>query len=317
MDPKTGAIIAMGAYPTFDPNTFNQVTDPKVFVNPLVENVYELGSIMKPLTMAAGIDAGVVSPSTTYNDTGCIERSGARICNFDLKARGVVDMQEVLNQSLNTGATFVAEKLGEKRFAQYVRAFGLGEETGIDLPNEVPGLLAGLDSHSAVDLASASFGQGIAFTAIEMTRALAALANRGVLPEPHTVDAVRLPTGITKKTWHLGEKRVISPEAAETTTRMLVEVVDTSLVNGTLKQEHYSIAAKTGTAQIAQRGGGYYADRYLHSFFGYFPAHDPQFIVFLFAVEPQGVQYASQSLAVPFMDLAKFLINYYDIPPDR
>lgn len=317
MDPQTGAIIALSALPDFNPNTFNEVKDQAVFVNPLVESVYELGSIMKPLTMAVGLDTGVVGRRTTYEDTGCIMRSGARVCNYDLRARGVVDMQEVLNQSLNTGATYVAEQVGAARFAEYVRAFGLGEETGIDLPNEVPGILSGLDSKSAVDLASASFGQGIAVTPIAMTRALAALANKGVLPEPHVVDAVRYPSGITKEVWHQGETRVISEAAAEEVTRMLVEVVDGSLVGGTLKQEHYSIAAKTGTAQISGGRGGYAEGKFLHSFFGYFPAHDPQFIIFLFAVEPQGVQYASQSLAKPFMDMTSFLINYYNIPPDR
>lgn len=317
MDPKTGAIIAMSATPSFDPNKYNEVSSPAVFSNPLVESVFELGSIMKPLTVAAGIDAGVISSGTVYNDTGCITRSEFRVCNFDHVARGRVPMQEVLSQSLNTGATFVAEQLGFARFAQYVRAYGLGEETGIDVPNEVRGKLAGLDSGSAVDLASASFGQGIALTPIAMTRALAALANGGVLPEPHVVDRVVYPSGLSKQTWHMGETRVISEAAAEETTRMLVEVVDSALLKGKVKQEGYSIAAKTGTAQIAQPGGGYSADKYLHSFFGYFPAHDPQFVIFLFTVEPKNVQYASQTLTEPFMDLAKFLISYYDIPPDR
>lgn len=317
MDPRTGAIIAMEALPTFDPNIYNQVDSIAVFSNPMIENVYELGSIMKPLTMAMGLDAGVVSAETTYNDTGCIMRSEFRVCNYDHRARGVVPMQEVLNQSLNTGATFVAEKVGAERFAKYVEAFGLGSETGIDLPNEVRGQLTGLSSGSAVDLASASFGQGIAVTPIAMTRALAALANGGVLPEPHVVDRIVYPSGLSRRVWHEGETRVLTEAAAEETTRMLVRVVDEALLNGDIKQEGYSIAAKTGTAQIAESGGGYYADRYLHSFFGYFPAHDPKFLVFLYTVEPHGVQYASQTLATPFGELAEFLISYYAIPPDR
>ncbi len=317
MDPKTGAIVAMASNPTFDPNTYNQATNPSVFSNPLVESSYELGSIMKPLTVAAGLDAGVITPTTVYHDTGCIERSGARVCNFDGRARGDVAVQEVLSQSLNVGATFVAEKLGADRFATYVRAFGLGEETGIDVPNEVPGRLSGLSTQSAVDLASASFGQGIALTPIAMTRALSSLGNGGMLPEPHVVHSVRYTTGITKQMWHPATKRAISEEASNTVTGMLIKVVDTALSHGADSQEHYTIAAKTGTAQIASPGGGYYADRYLHSFFGYFPARNPRFIVFLFAVEPRGVEFASQSLTEPFMDMTKFLLNYYDVPPDR
>jgi cell division protein FtsI/penicillin-binding protein 2 len=240
-----------------------------------------------------------------------------RVCNFDGRARGDVLVQEVLSQSLNVGATFVAEKLGADRFATYVRAFGLGEETGIDVPNEVPGRLSGLSTQSAVDLASASFGQGIALTPIAMTRALSALGNGGMLPEPHVVQSVRYTTGITKQMWHPATKRVISEEASNTITGMLIKVVDTALSHGADSQKHYTIAAKTGTAQMASPGGGYYSDRYLHSFFGYFPARNPRFIVFLFAVEPRGVEFASQSLTEPFMDMTKFLLNYYDVPPDR
>jgi cell division protein FtsI/penicillin-binding protein 2 len=117
---------------------------------------------------------------------------------------------------------------------------------------------------------------------------------------------------------HAAPVQVIKPQTAETVTDMLITVYDKALLKGAIKQEHYTIAAKTGTAQIGiPGGGGYYTDRYLHSFFGYFPAHDPKFIIFLYAVEPHGVEYASASLAHPFSDLATFLIRYYDIPPDR
>lgn len=316
MDPKTGKVIAMGARPDFDPNTFNTETSAAVFSNPMVESVFEMGSIMKPLTMAAGLDANVITPNTTYNDTGCIDKSGKKVCNFDFKARGVVPMQEILSQSLNVGASFVAEQIGQKRFSEYLNKLGLGRKTEIDLPNEATGILNSLNAD--IDLASASFGQGFAVTPIEMTRALAVLANEGKLSSPHIATYIKLESGISRSVSPIASVHVYSPEAVEETTAMLVRVFDKALLKGELKQPHYSIAAKTGTAQIAKPGGGgYYDDRYLHSFFGYFPAHDPKFIVFLFAVEPHGVEYASASLAHPFLDIAKFLINYYDIPPDR
>ncbi|MBI2610479.1 penicillin-binding protein 2 [Candidatus Kaiserbacteria bacterium] len=317
MDPHTGEIIAIAARPGFDPNTYN-TTEVSMFGNPLVENVYEMGSIMKPLTIAAGLDVGAIRPKTTYEDRGCIQKSGKEICNYDGKARGVVDMQEVLNQSLNLGASFIEGRVGHNVFREYVHAFGLGEKTGIDLPNEATGLVKSLDRAYDVDFASASFGQGIAVTGVEMIRALSALANDGVLPSPHVVSDIKLESGIVRSILPPQGPRVLKEETVQTVTDMLVKVFDTALLGGVLKQEHYSIAAKTGTAQIAiPGGGGYYKDRYLHSFFGYFPAHDPQFIVFLVAVEPHGAQFASATLARPFLDITKFLINYYDIPPDR
>jgi cell division protein FtsI/penicillin-binding protein 2 len=319
MNPHTGEIVAMATRPDFDPNTYNTVTNPAVYSNQLVEGRYELGSIMKALTMAAGIDAGAVTPQTTYNDTGCLELSGKKVCNYDFKARGVIPMQEVLNQSLNVGATFVQERMGQQTFTQYMRNYGFDTKTGIDLPNEVTGSLATLGNGSGPDVnfSTASFGQGVSVSPIEMIRALASLANDGVLPTPHVVKAIQLVSGITRTVPVAPGVRVLSATTTDTITNMLSTVFDKALLNGDLKKEHYSIAAKTGTAQIAIPGQGYYPDRYLHSFFGYFPAHDPKFIIFLFAVEPHGVEYASASLAHPFDTLATFLLNYYDISPDR
>jgi cell division protein FtsI/penicillin-binding protein 2 len=318
MDPKTGEIFAMAVHPTFNPNTYSTVSDQSVYSNALVEGRYELGSIMKPLTMAIGIDSGAVTPATKYDDKGCITRSTKRICNFDLRARGVVPMQQVLSQSLNLGAAFVEERTGHDVFTSYLRAFHLDEPTGVDLPNEVSGDLSPLGDGRGPDInyAAAAFGQGIAVSPIEMTRALSALAAQGVMPSPHVAVGVRYESGVVRKLDVPEGVQVLKPETAHAVSAMLTEVYDEALLDGALRQEHYSIAAKTGTAQIAAPDG-YYPDRYLHSFFGYFPAHEPRFIVFLFAVEPHGVQYASASLAHPFNDIAEFLIHYYEVPPDR
>lgn len=319
MDPRSGAIVAIAALPTFDPNTYNTVDDPAVFTNPLVEGRYELGSIMKPITVAIGIDSGAVTPKTTYDDKGCITRSTKRICNFDGKARGVVALQEVLSQSLNVGATFVAEKTGHDVFTTYMHAFGFDGKTDIDLPGEVSGDLSPLGEGSGPDVnyAAAAYGQGISVTPIGMIRALSALAAGGAMPHPHIVSGIRYESGITRSVESRPSVQVLKLETAHTVSDMLVEVYDTALLGGALRHERYSIAAKTGTAQMAMQGGGYSPDRFLHSFFGYFPAYDPRFVVFLFAIEPKGVEYASASLARPFDDLAEYLINYYDIPPDR
>lgn len=316
MDPSTGEIIAIATYPTFNPNEFRDA-DPSTFGNPHVEHVYEFGSIMKALTMATGLDAGAISAGTTYEDTGCTTVSTKRFCNHDLKARGTTGMQDVLSHSLNLGAAFIAGRVGHEQFRDYFTNFGFGTETGIDLPSEVRGQMGNLDGNVEVEFATASFGQGIAVTPVEMIRALGALANEGKVVTPHLVRSIKLENGLTKElTWGEPEE-VLSKEAVEETTRMLVNVVDEHLAGGTVKVPEMSIAAKTGTAQVAGSEGGYDAGRYFHSFFGYFPAFSPRFIILLYTREPQGVQYASETLTHPFMDLAHFLISYYDIPPDR
>lgn len=317
MEPTTGNIIALSALPTFNPNDLSEA-DPNTFSNPLVENVYEFGSIVKPLTIAAGLDARVITPETTYNDRGVAVYDGSRISNFDGEGRGVVSMQEVLNQSLNTGVAYTVEKLGTDAFREYFDAFGIREETGIDLPNESVPLVDNLDSPRTIEYVTASFGQGIAVTPVAMARSLATLANQGIVPAPYVATELRYPGGITKKLGWSPERRAISEQSAETITRMLVEVVDTSLRGGTVKIPELSVAAKTGTAQIAREGErGYYDDRFLHSFFGYFPAYDARFLVFLYAVAPQGARYASETWTTPFIESVEFLMTYYDIQPDR
>ena len=318
VDPDTGAVYAMAAFPSFDPNIYAEEESLSIFVNPLVERVYEMGSIIKPLTVASGLDAGAITAETTYTDTGQITLNDYTISNYDGKARGVVDMQEVLNQSLNLGVAFITQEMSNAVFADYMRAFGVDEETGIDLPGEVHGLADNLESSRDIEFATASFGQGIAMTPIEATMALSALANGGVLHAPLVVDRILYPGRPDKHMYPDDGRQVISEEASDEITRMLVTVVDEALANGTAALAHHSIAAKTGTAQIPDpENGGYYDDRYLHSFFGYFPAYDPQFLVFLYHVYPKDVDYASQTLTNPFMDIAKFLITYYNVVPDR
>lgn len=316
MDPATGEIVAMGLSPSFDPNDFSNESNPKIFSNRLVEDVYEMGSIIKPLTVAAGIDAGVITAHSTYTDTGFLTLNGRKISNFDGKARGKVEIQEILSQSLNVGAAYVAGKLGGPQFSAYMRSFGFDKKTGIDLPFEAAPLVENLNSPRDIEHATASYGQGIAMSPIATTRALAVLANHGMLVSPHVVSSVVYKTGLSKTIHPPAPVQVLKPETTEQVTRMLVKVVDEALRGGTVKMEHYSVAAKTGTAQISD-GKGYYEDRYLHSFFGYFPAYNPKYIIFLYTYYPKNVQYASETLTESFMEMVKHLINYYDIPPDR
>lgn len=316
LDPTTGEIVAMAAWPTFDPNDYGAAKSPELYQNPLVERDYELGSIMKPLTMAIGIDTGAITPETTYNDKGCLTLDTRTICNFDKKARGVVPMQEILSQSLNVGVTFIEQKVGHDRFARYMKDIFAGE-TGVDLPNEASPLVANLDSPREVEFATAAFGQGIAVTPLAMARGLATLANGGLLVTPHAAKAIDYDVGAARDILPPPPTRLFAASTSEAVTKMLVHVYDYALLHGQAKIPGYTLAAKTGTAQLADGRGGYYEDRYLHSFMGYFPAWKPRFLVLLYAVGPVGAQYSSQTWTEPFRDIAKFLINYYEIPPDR
>jgi cell division protein FtsI/penicillin-binding protein 2 len=317
INPKNGEIYALNAIPTFNLNDRGGA-DINAFRNPLVENVYEMGSIIKALTMAAGIDSGAVSESTTYYDAGFLDMDTETIRNYDKRGRGTVSMQEVLNQSLNTGVAHIVKTMGKEKFRSYFQALKIGNETGVDLPSEAHGLVSQLESPRDIEYATASYGQGIALTPIATVRALAALGNGGRLITPHIATKIENQDGTFKDIVYPEGDQVFTKETSEEVSRMLTTVVDKALSGGKQKQEHYSIAAKTGTAQIADNaGGGYYDDRYLHSFFGYFPAYDPEYLILLYTVEPKGVKYASETLTEPFMELTKFLINYYNVPPDR
>ena len=322
INPKTGEIFAMALTPTFDPNSPQSERDSSIFSNRLVEDRYEMGSILKALTLAVGLDSGAITAKNTYNDPGCMTLNTRTFCNYDGKSHGSgLSMQVVLNRSLNTGAAYVVSRMGNTKFGDAMLAFGLETTTGIDLPNEGKSLVSNLKTNRDLELAQASFGQGIALTPITTVRALSALANGGTLITPHLVKEIKYKLGLTKTIAYPKveeRKRVLSPASSVEISRMLTEVVDRSLREGQVRLENYSIAAKTGTAQIARpEVGGYYDDRYLHSFFGYFPAYEPEFLVFLYTYYPKNVQFASETLTESFMNITKFLINYYNIAPDR
>ncbi len=319
MNPQDGSIYAMSVKPDFNPNDFSK-TKTSTFSNPLVENVLEFGSVVKPLVMAGAIDAGVLTADTTYTDNGFVKVEKKEISNFDKKGRGPgTSMQEVLNQSLNTGMVFVAQKLGKEKLRDYLLSYGIKDKTGIDLPNEISGLASGiLKSPREIEYANAAFGQGIAFTPIGFIRAFASLGNGGRLVVPHIVKEIKYNNGSSKIMNYPMLATKITKQTSEEITRMLVTVMDKAIKGGLAKLDHFNVAVKTGTAQVANNTtGGYYTDRHTHSFVGYFPAYDPKFIVFLYAVNPKGALYAATTWTDPFLDITKFLLNYYEIPPDR
>jgi cell division protein FtsI/penicillin-binding protein 2 len=252
-----------------------------------------------------------------FFDEGSIQVENRTIKNFDNKGRGWVGVQEILTQSLNTGMVHIAKQVPKSDFRDYFDRFGFTQKTGIDLPNEGNNLTSNLKSKRDIEFANISFGQGIAVSPISMISAISILANNGKSVAPHVVSKIEYTNGFSRTINHIDDQeQVLKPETAAEVSRMLVNAFD-DYRNGTIKFDNYSIAAKTGTAQIPDPSGGYYSDRNLHSFFGYLPAYDPEFIVLLYTVHPKEVRFASQTLIDPFIETAKYLINYYTIAPDR
>lgn len=316
LDPATGKIIALASYPTFDPAFYSKVKNYDVFRNPAVESSFELGSVFKPITMAAGIEEGVVTADATYFDKGEVKVGNTTIYNFDKKGRGIVTMTEVLEKSLNTGAVHVAQLLGQERFRKFISLFGFGEPTGIDLPGEVRGNVLNLAEGRDVDFATASFGQGTAVTALQMAASFGALANGGILMKPYVVEKIVEPSGNIREFRFQERGRAVSKETADAVTRMLVSAVRKGTYY-TAGVDNYFVAAKTGTAQVPFKDRRGYSGDVVHTMIGYVPAFNPRFVLFIQLNKPKGIQYAATSMATPFHRIAKFILDYYQVPPDE
>ncbi len=315
MDPASGAIIAMCGYPDFDPNNYSQVDDISYFNNEAIFAPYEPGSIFKPITMSMGLDLGLISPETTYEDEGELKIGDYTIRNFDGKRHGTQTMIEVLNQSLNLGAIFVADLVGQERFRSYVHAFGFGQLTGVQLETESPGDVSSLDKPGYIYMATSSYGQGITVTPIQMVAAFSAIANGGNLYKPYIVDKIIKPDGSEIITEPKVVRRVISPRAAALVSGMLVSVVNKGYDNKA-KIPGYYIAGKTGTAQVPDKVRGGYSDKTNHSFIGFGPVDNPRFTMLIRLDKPAEGAFASNTTAPVFGDISKFLLKYYQVPPD-
>ena len=316
MDPSTGKILALAARPVFDPNEFSKEKDFSVFLNPAVESMYELGSVVKPLTIAAAMEEKKVTPDTTYTDPGVVKIGGRTVKNFDEKSYGVQTMTEVIAKSLNTGMVFVSRILGKEEELEYLNRFGLGAKTNVDLPGEVPGNISNLNAGRDIDFATASFGQGIAVTPIQMAAAIGALAHNGMRMQPYVVERIIDDSGNEVKKEPKAVQQVVSPETAEAITKMLVSAVRSGFENRA-GVKGYFVAGKTGTAQIPRRDGRGYSEDVIHTFVGYAPAFNPKFLVLLQLNKPKGNRFAANTLTPAFHDLAEFILNYYEVPPDE
>ncbi len=313
-DPQTGKILAMADRPSFDPNNYADFPIGS-FLNRGVQGVFEPGSSFKPITMAMGLDLGKITPQTTFTDTGSVEISGYKIKNFSERVFGTQTMSQVLEKSINTGAMFVQNLVGDDNFLSYVINMGFGQKTELDLPGEVSGDITNLYSGRKINYLTASFGQGIAVTPIQLINAYSAIANGGKVMKPYVVDRIIREGGVQEIT----KPEVISIPMSEKTSAklrsMLVGVVDNGFDKARIKG--YDIAGKTGTAQIPDGKGGYAENEYIHSFLGFAPAFDPKFVILIKMDRPKGITFAADSLSPTFREIAQFLINYYKIPPTR
>ena len=317
MDPATGRILAMCNAPDFDPNEYNKIKDMNLFRNLSVADNYEPGSVYKPITMAMALNAGLVDPFSGYNDTGQAVFGPHTIRNSDLKAHGWQTMTNVLEFSLNTGAVYVARKVGVSEFTRYSQEFGFGRKTGIDLCGEAEGNMSSLDEKGEIYLATASFGQGITTTPIQLLRAYAAIVNDGKLVRPYVIDSILAADGkVIKKNEPTVVSQVISPESAKFLSGMLVSVVQ----NGHTKKAQipgYLVGGKTGTAEIPDPvHGGYLPDVNIHTFIGFAPFHRPRFVIIAKIDKPKNAQYAESTAAPLFVKVGKFILDYYGVPPE-
>lgn len=302
-DPKTGKILALGNYPAFDPNHYSEYKL-KNFLNPALQAVYEPGSVFKIFTMSAGIDSNKITPETTFVDSGSVTLNGYTIKNWDEKAHGKVTMTEVIEKSINTGAVYAVQKTGKDIFYKYLKYFGFSEATNINLPGEIVGDLRNLKtSFREINFATASFGQGVAVTPIELISAVAAIANKGVLTKPY----------ITVDTEPAVRRRVISEATANKVINMMTSAVRKAYIAQIPK---YDVAGKTGTAQVPDLQNGGYLEEYIHTFVGFAPAFDARFVILIKLDKPSGAPLAGLTVVPAFRELAEFVLNYYNVPPD-
>ncbi|EKE25312.1 MAG: hypothetical protein ACD_5C00213G0003 [uncultured bacterium] len=316
VDPRTGKILAMANQPSFNPNEYSQTEDISRFINPAVSQPYESGSVFKAFTEAIGIDDGKINPETTYVDTGIVKEAGYEIRNSDLKAHGVQNMTFVLEESLNTGVIYIEKLVGNRNFAEYIKRFGFGEKTDVDLPGENAGNIRNLSNlKSDINFFTASFGQGITVTPLQLAMGYGVLANKGVLMKPQIVDRLRFSDGREEIIEPQEVRQVITESSASQMGTMLRSVV----VNGHGKRADvpgYLVGGKTGTAQIAKQGSrGYEEGVNVGSFVGYAPVNDPQFVVVVKIINPKGVEWAESSAAPMFGEIMKFLLEYYKVKP--
>jgi len=312
-DPNSGKILALADFPNFNPNQYWKEENLEIFQNSVSQKLFEPGSVFKPITMAAALDKAAITPQTTYIDPGIIEIGGWPIYNYDQRVYpGKITMTEVLEKSINTGAVFAERQISHQTFLDYIEKFGFFEPTGIDLQGEVFSTNSNLKKGYEVNFATASFGQGIEMTPIQLFGAFSAISNGGKLVKPYMLE------NPDPNLDEIKGRQIISQKTAAQLTAMLVSVVENGF-GKSAKIPGYYIAGKTGTAQIAFSALGIdksgYSEKTIQTFAGFAPAFNPRFLILVKLDNPK-TRTAEYSAVPIFRELAKYIIDYYQIPPD-
>jgi len=314
MKPDTGKILALANFPDFDPNQYSKETDLGIFQNSVVQKLFEPGSIMKPFTMAAALNEGKITPDTTYIDTGVLTFGLKSIHNFANEIYGKQTMTQVLENSINTGAVFAEQQLPHKTYFGYIDKFGFTSKTGVDLQGEVSSHNDNLKNGPDFNFATASFGQGIELTPLQIARGFCAIANGGKLVKPYIVEKIVNGADETYTKPEISQP-IVSQQALSQLNSMLISVADKGF-NGVAKIPGYYFGGKTGTAQVPLKNGrGYDPDKTIQSYVGYGPAFNPQFLILVKLDNPKVSKSALSAVPV-FRQLAQYIINYWQIPPD-
>ena len=316
MDPKTGEILAMANRPSYDPNNYNQSGE-EAFKNIAVTNLYEPGSTFKPIIASAALAAGKWKLDTVYNDKGAFAANGHIIRNWNGEGYGPVRLLDILKYSLNTGMAEIGTLTGADILSKYVRDYGFGSETGIELPGEGAGILYNPEDMSKLDVATMSIGQGIAVTPLQMVRAFGALSNGGAMMKPHIIKSYSNSQGDVTSTT---ETSVVGQPVPAETAKTIVDILEKEVSEGggtKAMVEGYHFGGKTGTAQkLDTKHGGYLDGQYIASFIGFGPVEDPKFVVLVVIDDPQkGSYYGSQIVAPVFKNIVSQLVRYYQMSP--
>lgn len=313
--PDTGRIVALANFPNFDPNQYSKEPNLVIFQNSVVQKLFEPGSIMKPFTMIAALNEGKITQDSTYVDTGVIQFKSDKIRNFANEVYGKQTMTQVLESSINTGAVYAEQQIPHKTFFDYIEKFGFTKKTGIDLQGEVYSRNESLKNGYDIEYATASFGQGVVLTPMQIATGFCAIANGGRMVKPYIVEKIVNGKDTVKTKIEVSEP-IFSKQTASQINAMLVSVVDNGF-NSVAKIPGYYFAGKTGTAQIPlENGRGYQPDKNtIQSFVAYGPAFNPQFLIMVKLDNPK-VPKSSLSAVPVFKQLAQYIINYWQIPPD-